>query len=147
MTPEQGPFLEEKPKPPKSNYAVTGLCFCDRQVVSKHKSKPSPRGELEITDLNRLYLEQGQLSVEIMGRAPGSTPGPMKASSKPASSSPRWKTVKAWCLPGRLHGGRLITNNSINWLSPGKERLQANLLSLLKQRCTDMQATSSASRM
>ncbi|UCU99835.1 glucose-1-phosphate thymidylyltransferase RfbA [Acidovorax radicis] len=61
--------LEEKPTHPKSSYAVTGLYFYDRHVVDMAKSlQPSPRGELEITDLNRLYLEQDQLGVEIMGR-------------------------------------------------------------------------------
>lgn len=61
--------LEEKPKVPKSNYAVTGLYFYDAHVVELAKSlQPSPRGELEITDLNKCYLEKGQLNVQLMGR-------------------------------------------------------------------------------
>lgn len=61
--------LEEKPKHPKSNYAIPGIYFYDKNVVEITKGlKPSPRGELEITDLNRLYLEKGSLRVELLGR-------------------------------------------------------------------------------
>ena len=61
--------IEEKPNVPRSNYAVTGLYFYDETVVDRARDlAPSPRGELEITDLNRLYLEDGTMSVEIMGR-------------------------------------------------------------------------------
>jgi glucose-1-phosphate thymidylyltransferase len=61
--------LEEKPQNPKSNYAITGLYFYDNTVIAKAKSlKPSPRGELEITDLNRIYLNENNLEVKLMGR-------------------------------------------------------------------------------
>ncbi len=61
--------IEEKPSQPKSKYAITGLYFYDNSVVKKAKGlKPSPRGELEITDLNRLYLNESQLNVKLLGR-------------------------------------------------------------------------------
>ena len=80
--------LEEKPKNPKSNYAVTGLYFYDNTVVSKAKSlKPSARGELEITDLNKLYLNEGSLDVKLLGRAShGSTPGHTTVCWKPQTT-------------------------------------------------------------
>jgi len=68
---QQGKVLsvEEKPAAPKSNYAITGLYFYDERACDFAKSlKPSARGELEITDLNRIYLEQGELDVQVMGR-------------------------------------------------------------------------------
>jgi len=88
--------IVEKPRQPRSNYAVTGLYFYDNQVLDiAARLAPSPRGELEITDVNRVYLERGQLAVERLGRvSPGSIPARRHRFCRPRISCRRSKNGK-----------------------------------------------------
>lgn len=110
--------IEEKPARPKSNYAVTGLYFYDNSVVSKARSlKPSPRGELEITDLNRLYLEEGKLTVRIMGRGmawldTGTFESLLQASNFIATLEHR-QSLKASCIEEIAYKRGFIDKNQL----------------------------------
>lgn len=111
--------IEEKPEDPKSNYAVTGLYFYDNTVVEKAKNlKPSDRGELEITDINKLYLDEGKLDVKLMGRGyawldTGTHDSMMEAASFIATIQKR-QNLKVACLEeiayrmGYISKGKLV---------------------------------------
>ncbi|HBE40028.1 MAG TPA: glucose-1-phosphate thymidylyltransferase [Bacteroidales bacterium] len=110
--------IEEKPSKPKSNYAVTGLYFYDNSVADKAKSlRPSARGELEITDLNRLYLDEGTLTVRLMGRGmawldTGTCESLLQASNFIATLEQR-QSLKASCIEEIAYKRGFIDKNQL----------------------------------
>ncbi|MBK6526591.1 MAG: glucose-1-phosphate thymidylyltransferase RfbA [Crocinitomicaceae bacterium] len=133
--------LEEKPQNPKSNYAVTGLYFYDNTVVEKAKKlKPSKRGELEITDLNRLYLEEGTLKTELLGRGmawldTGTHESLIQASTFIASIEQR-QGLKVACLEEIAYRKKFIDEAQLRKLAEplSKNQYGEYLLRLLDKR-------------
>ncbi|MDA7804371.1 glucose-1-phosphate thymidylyltransferase RfbA [Crocinitomix sp.] len=133
--------LEEKPIDPKSNYAVTGLYFYDNSVIKKAKSlKPSARGELEITDLNKCYLEEGSLKTELLGRGmawldTGTHESLMQASNFIASIEQR-QGLKVSCLEEIAYRNGYITADELRALAQplAKNQYGQYLLKLLDKK-------------
>jgi len=119
--------IEEKPKAPKSNWAVTGLYFYDNSVVEiAHRLRPSARGELEITDVNRAYLERGQLHVEAMGRGMAwldtGTESALLDSANFVATIERRQGLKIACLEEIAYGKGFITQEQLVRLAASMPR-------------------------